>query len=80
VELDFEDSALRAMASLAKRANDKTEDIGARRLHAIMEKALEEISFQANENEGKTIAVSAELIHSRLDNLFKSDDAARYIL
>ncbi|MDR1911687.1 MAG: ATP-dependent protease ATPase subunit HslU [Helicobacteraceae bacterium] len=79
-ELDFDDSALRAMASLAKQANDKTEDIGARRLHTIMEKALEEISFEADENAGKKIAISADLIHSKLDQVFKSDDAARYIL
>ncbi|MDR1451007.1 MAG: ATP-dependent protease ATPase subunit HslU [Helicobacteraceae bacterium] len=79
-ELQFDDSALRAMAQLAKRANDKTEDIGARRLHAIMEKALEEISFQADENAGKTIAITAELVHAKLDRVFESDEATRYIL
>ncbi|MDR0664118.1 MAG: ATP-dependent protease ATPase subunit HslU [Helicobacteraceae bacterium] len=80
VELKFDDSALRAMAKLAKQANDKTEDIGARRLHTIMEKALEEISFEALENAGKTIEITSELIHDKLDRVFESDDAARYIL
>ncbi|MDR2151427.1 MAG: HslU--HslV peptidase ATPase subunit [Helicobacteraceae bacterium] len=80
VELAFSDLALRAMAKLAKQANDKTEDIGARRLHAIMEKTLEDISFQADENAGKTIEVTAELAHSRLDKIVENDDAARYIL
>jgi ATP-dependent HslUV protease ATP-binding subunit HslU len=79
-ELKFDDEALRAMAKLAKQANDKTEDIGARRLHAIMEKALEEISFQADENAGKTITITAETIHAKLDWVLDSDDAARYIL
>ncbi|GHS87940.1 ATP-dependent protease ATPase subunit HslU [Campylobacterota bacterium] len=80
VELIFTDEALRAMAKLARLANDKTEDIGARRLHTVMEKALEEISFAADDNQGKTIEIAAELIHEKLDRLFESDDAARYIL
>ncbi|MDR0746905.1 MAG: HslU--HslV peptidase ATPase subunit [Helicobacteraceae bacterium] len=80
VNLSFEESALRAMANLARQANEKTEDIGARRLHTVMEKALEEISFEADENSGKDIVITADMIHEKLDRIFESDDAARYIL
>ncbi|MDR3347613.1 MAG: ATP-dependent protease ATPase subunit HslU [Helicobacteraceae bacterium] len=80
VTLNFTDEALRTMAKLAKRANDQTEDIGARRLHTIIEKALEEISFNADENSGQTIDITAQMIHDKLDQVFDSDDAARYIL
>ncbi|GHV09530.1 ATP-dependent protease ATPase subunit HslU [Campylobacterota bacterium] len=80
VDLVFTDEALKAMASLAKQANDKTEDIGARRLHTVMEKALEEISFAANENSGKQIVVTDTMIHEKLDHIFQSDETARYIL
>ncbi|MDR2904763.1 MAG: ATP-dependent protease ATPase subunit HslU [Helicobacteraceae bacterium] len=80
VTIEFTDDALRAMAALAKQANDKTEDIGARRLHTVMEKALEEISFAADEKRGETIAITADFVHSKLDKLFESDDSTRYIL
>lgn len=80
VELVFADEALRAMAKLARRANEKTEDIGARRLHTVMEKVLEEISFEADTLRGTTVTIDEKLVHERLDMVFEDDDAARYIL
>ena len=80
VTLGFEDDALKTMAKLAKQANDKTEDIGARRLHTVMEKVLEEISFTADEQSGQAVTVTASLVHERLDSVFAHEDTARYIL
>jgi len=57
VNLEFSEEALRAIAKYALQANEKTEDIGARRLHTVMEKILEEISFEADEHAGETIVV-----------------------
>ena len=80
VELVFDDGALKMMAKLAKQANDKTEDIGARRLHTVMEKVLEDISFAANDNSGQTITVDTALVETKLGHILESNDAARYIL
>ncbi|MGP1579563.1 MAG: HslU--HslV peptidase ATPase subunit [Wolinella sp.] len=80
VELSFEDEAIRALAKLSQRANEKTEDIGARRLHTVIEKVLEEISFEAEEYKGKRVSVNAEMVHERLDDLVENIDIARYIL
>ena len=80
VELSFEDEAIRALAKLSQRANEKTEDIGARRLHTVIEKVLEEISFEAEEHKGKRVSVNAEMVHERLDDLVENIDIARYIL
>ena len=80
VDLRFEDGALKAMAKLAKKANDKTEDIGARRLHTVMEKILEDISFGADELAGTQVVVDEDLVHKKLDMVFDDDETARYIL
>jgi len=80
LELNFEDEAIRAMAKLAHRANEITEDIGARRLHTVLEKVLEEISFNADEYEGKEFKVTATLVHEKLDEVVQDDDLSRYIL
>lgn len=80
VELVFEDEAIRALAKLSQRANERTEDIGARRLHTVIEKVLEEISFEAEEHRGERVVVSAAMVHERLDGLVENVDVARYIL
>ena len=80
VELVFEDDAVRLMAKLAQKANEKTEDIGARRLHTIIEKVLEEISFAAEEHKGETVRVTADLVHKTLDTVVANEDYTRYIL
>ncbi len=80
VNLEFEESALRAIANYSALANEKTEDIGARRLHTIMEKILEDISFDADEKSGSTIVVDISLIDEKLEKVVESEDATRYIL
>jgi len=80
VELIFEDEALRSIAEYSALANEKTEDIGARRLHTIMEKIVEDISFNADEYAGQKYIIDKKLIESKLDKLIESEDTTRYIL
>ena len=80
MSLEFEEDALRAIAKLSFLANERTEDIGARRLHTVIEKVLEEISFEADAWQGKTYTVTAEYVHEKLDNIVEDEDVARYIL
>jgi len=78
--LSFEDDAVKAIAKLAHRANEITEDIGARRLHTVLERILEDISFIADEYKDKEFVVTAELVHDKLDTVVADDDLSRYIL
>jgi len=80
MKLIFEDEAVRAIAKLAHRSNEITEDIGARRLHTVIEKVLEDISFNADEYKDKEFVVSAELVHEKLDVIVEDNDLSRYIL
>ncbi|RAX58457.1 HslU--HslV peptidase ATPase subunit [Helicobacter monodelphidis] len=80
VDLEFEDSAIRALAKLSQKANEKTEDIGARRLHTVLEKVLEEVSFKADEYKGQKFVINEEMVHQTLDDLIENTDVARYIL
>lgn len=80
VTLEFEDEAIHAIAGLAQNANERTEDIGARRLHTILEKILEDISFSADESTGETITITSELVHEKLDDVIEDEDLSRYIL
>ena len=80
VKLEFDDEAIRAFANLSVSANEKAEDIGARRLHTVIEKVLEDISFEADEHKGETITVTKELVNEKLQNIAANEDTARYIL
>lgn len=80
MKLTFEDEAVKAVAKLAYRANEITEDIGARRLHTVIEKVLEDISFNANEYKDQEFIVTAELVHEKLDMVVENNDLSRYIL
>ncbi len=80
MELVFEEEALRAIARVSFQANERTEDIGARRLHTVIEKVLEEISFEADEYRGKTFTITADYVHEKLDAIVEDEDVARYIL
>jgi len=80
LKLIFEDEAIRAVAKLAHKANEITEDIGARRLHTVLEKVLEEISFNANEHSGEEFNITSKLVHDTLDEVVENDDLSRYIL
>ncbi|MCG3700936.1 ATP-dependent protease ATPase subunit HslU [Aliarcobacter butzleri] len=80
VELEFDDEAIRAFAKYSVTANEKTEDIGARRLHTVIEKVIEDISFEADEKKGTKIVVTKELVSDKLDDIVDNVDTARYIL
>jgi len=80
VELIFDESALRSIASYSLEANEKTEDIGARRLHTVMEKILEEISFSADEHSGEKIIVDEVLVKDKIGAVVEDEDTTRYIL
>ncbi|STP12605.1 heat shock protein [Helicobacter mustelae] len=80
VNLVFEDDALRELARLSYHANQKNEDIGARRLHTTMERVLEEISFDADLHAGKTYTITKNHIQEKLENLVENTDLAKYIL
>lgn len=80
MDLIFDDEAIHAIAKLAHRANETTEDIGARRLHTVLEKILEDVSFTADEYKDKEFIVTKELVHKKLDTVVEDDDLSRYIL
>lgn len=80
VELAFDEDALRAIAHYSLQANEKTEDIGARRLHTVMEKILEEISFSADEYSGEKIVINEALVKEKIGSVVEDEDTTRYIL
>ena len=80
VELEFDDEAIKEVARIAHAANEKMEDIGARRLHTVIERVIEDISFEASEKSGEKINVTKELVKERLKDVVEDQDLARYIL
>ena len=80
VALEIDAKAIRRIADLAQEVNSRTEDIGARRLYTIMERLLEDISFEAPERSGESIVVDAGYVDRKLDQLVKDQDLSRYIL
>jgi ATP-dependent HslUV protease ATP-binding subunit HslU len=80
VTLNFAESAIKRLAEIAFSVNEKTENIGARRLHTVIEKLLEEISFNATKHDGETLMIDAAYVDNRLNELAQSEDLARYVL
>ncbi len=80
VTVDFTDDALTKIAEAAWQVNEKTENIGARRLHTVMEKLMEEISFDASEKTGTTLSIDASYVEQHLDMLVQDEDLSRFIL
>jgi len=80
VTIDFQPSAIKRLAEIAWQVNEKTENIGARRLYTVMEKLLEEVSFNAARHSGTTIAIDAAYVDAKLKELAQSEDLARYVL
>ena len=80
VVIEFDDSAIEVMADMAAQINEKTDNIGARRLHTIIEKVVEEISFTAPETPGKKIVIDAALVKERLEDIVEDQDLSKYIL
>jgi ATP-dependent HslUV protease ATP-binding subunit HslU len=80
VTLHFADDAVSAIAEIASEVNQRTENIGARRLYTVMEKLLEEISFTAPDMAGKELVIDAAYVHARLADVLRNEDLSRYIL
>ncbi|WQX22885.1 HslU--HslV peptidase ATPase subunit [Helicobacter pylori] len=80
VGIAFEDSAIKELAKLSYNANQKSEDIGARRLHTTIEKVLEDISFEAEDYSGQNVTITKELVQSKLEDLVADENLVKYIL
>src|SRR5918996_2397002 len=80
IHLTFGNDAIQEIALIASEVNEKTENIGARRLHTVLERLLDEISFTAPEMPGKNVAIDAQYVRERLSPILKNEDLSRYIL
>ncbi len=80
VALEFSDEAIQEMAKVSQMANEKMEDIGARRLHTVLERVIEEISFSADEHQNEKVTITKELVNEKLDIISNDEDLSRYIL
>lgn len=80
VTLDFAEDGIALIAEVASQVNERTENIGARRLHTIMERLLESISFEASDKSGQTVHIDAAYVDERLTSLARDEDLSRYIL
>lgn len=80
VEIAFEDDAIKELAKLSYNANQKSEDIGARRLHTTIEKVLEDINFEAEDYSGQNVTITKELVQSKLEDLVADENLVKYIL
>ncbi|GAA6948452.1 HslU--HslV peptidase ATPase subunit [Helicobacter pylori] len=80
VEIAFKDDAIKELAKLSYNANQKSEDIGARRLHTTIEKVLEDISFEAEDYSGQNVTITKELVQSKLEDLVADENLVKYIL
>ncbi|MBP7480364.1 MAG: ATP-dependent protease ATPase subunit HslU [Spirochaetaceae bacterium] len=80
VKIEFTDDAIERMSFIAADVNSKVENIGARRLHTIMETLLEDLSFEADERAGETVVITSEYVDQRLKNISQDQDLSKYIL
>ena len=80
VKLEFTPEGVQRLAEMACQVNERSENIGARRLHTVMEKLLEEISYKAHEYNGKTVSIDAAFVEARLGDLIQDENIAQYIL
>ena len=80
IELEFEDQAIDTLAQIAVDVNQRTEEIGARRLHTVMERVLDELSFDASEREDGKFVVTAEYVSKQLNEIVEDQDLSRFIL
>ncbi|EPV1882215.1 ATP-dependent protease ATPase subunit HslU [Campylobacter coli] len=80
LELEFDDEAIKEIAKIASKANEEMQDIGARRLHTVIEKLLEDLSFEADEYAGKKFVVDKKMVEEKLGDIIENKELARYIL
>ncbi|GGW82868.1 HslU--HslV peptidase ATPase subunit [Alteromonas halophila] len=80
VDVKFEESGIQRIAEAAWQVNERTENIGARRLHTVLERLMEDISYDASEKTGESLVVDADYVNAHLDSLIEDDDLSRFIL
>ncbi|MCD6304799.1 MAG: ATP-dependent protease ATPase subunit HslU [Deltaproteobacteria bacterium] len=80
IDLIFQDTAVKEIASMASKVNERTENIGARRLHTVMEKLVDEISFEAPDMTVKTVTINKEYVAEKLADILEDENLSRYIL
>ena len=80
IKIEMTDDAIKSISELAFQVNESIEDIGARRLHTIMEKLFENISFEAPDLESQEITISSEYVDQELSDIVKDQDLSKYIL
>ena len=80
VTLDFREDGINKLAETAFRVNEGTENIGARRLQTVMERLLEEVSFQGDRRSGETVVIDAAFVEERLGDIARNEDLSRYVL
>jgi ATP-dependent HslUV protease ATP-binding subunit HslU len=80
VQLSFRDDAITEIAAVAAEVNQNTENIGARRLHTVVERLLEQLSFDAPEMGGRAVVIDAANVREKLNEIVKNEDLSRYIL
>ena len=80
VKLDFTSDGITRLAQIAFEVNERTENIGARRLATVLERLLDDVSFDANTLQGQTVRIDAAYVESRLGSLSQNEDLSRYIL
>jgi ATP-dependent HslUV protease ATP-binding subunit HslU len=80
VNIDFDESGIQRIAEAAWQVNESTENIGARRLHTVLERLMEDISFDASEKSGESVLIDADYVNSHLESLVDNEDLSRFIL
>jgi ATP-dependent HslUV protease ATP-binding subunit HslU len=80
VQVEFSEDGVRRIAEIAFHVNERTENIGARRLHTVMERLLETVSYEAVDQNGKRVSIDSKYVEDHLGNLVKDEDLSRYIL
>jgi ATP-dependent HslUV protease ATP-binding subunit HslU len=80
IKIQFTDDSIEEVASIAADVNEKTENIGARRLHTVLEKLLEDISFEAPDRKDGKLKIDSKYVKEKLQDIVKDEDLSRYIL
>ena len=80
VKIEFTQDGIRRLAEAAWQVNERTENIGARRLHTVMERLMEDISYDASEKSGETFVIDTDYVNAHLGALIEDEDLSRYIL
>jgi ATP-dependent HslUV protease ATP-binding subunit HslU len=80
VDIEFTESGIKRIAQAAWQVNERTENIGARRLHTVLERLMEDISFDASERSGEKVVIDENYVNDHLDALVENEDLSRFIL